>query len=563
MIHLGDITKIKGNEVPLVDVITYGAPCQDLSVAGKRAGMKNVIMGDEDSTRSGLFFDAIRVVKEMRNESKRQLSMRGAAFDIRHIQPRYTIYENVPGAFSSNGGEDFRAVLEETCKVADENAYVPQLEKGQKWANAGCIMGDGYSVAWRLHDAQYWGVPQRRKRICVLADYGGNTAPKLLFELLGETEYTEANKIIADIGENSRPEVQVECESLSGNLEQGREEKQSSSATSKDCVGKTGNIEEPTIIQRRFSSVNLYDEGITPTLEAGAGEGGNNMPLIANGVVTKGNGDAFLSEERHTSLSTGGGQAGQGFPCALVFEPGAASRVEGHIYDNEISGSLRANAGDNQQAVCYGISAYESNSMKSSNPHSGIYEADTSRTLDNNGGSPACNQGGMAIVNTYDVRISSDGTKNQRAHCYETDRSRALDTGGEKPDSNHGGVAVVCLESNTLNLAEQHTVCTGVDMYNQSLTGDKTMSITGAATDPHHVPCAVTGIDCYNINETGDVVKTLTSGREDKNNIPCVAYGLDRASYNQGQNALFDFSVDKEIAPPLIAKGPGAVFQKQ
>lgn len=178
MIHLGDITKIKGNEVPLVDVITYGAPCQDLSVAGKRAGMKNVIMGDEDSTRSGLFFDAIRVVKEMRNESKRQLSMRGTAIDIRHIQPRYTIYENVPGAFSSNGGEDFRAVLEETCKVADENAYVPQLEKGQRWANAGCIMGDGYSVAWRLHDARYHGVPQRRRRLCVLADYGGSNSTR-------------------------------------------------------------------------------------------------------------------------------------------------------------------------------------------------------------------------------------------------------------------------------------------------------------------------------------------------------------------------------------------------
>ena len=237
MKHLGDITKIKGNEVPLVDIITYGAPCQDLSVAGKRAGMKNVIMGDEDSTRSGLFFDAIRVVKEMRNESIKQLSMRGAAIDIRHIQPRYTVYENVPGAFSSNGGEDFRCVLEETCKVADENAHVPQLEKGQRWANAGCIMGDGYSVAWRIHDARWHGVPQRRKRLCVLADYGGATAPEILFELIGEADDPETFKAIADIRIKSESEVQPVSESVSGNIEQSEETRESSAGTPTDSLG--------------------------------------------------------------------------------------------------------------------------------------------------------------------------------------------------------------------------------------------------------------------------------------------------------------------------------------
>ena len=173
MKNYGDICQIKGYEVPLVDVITGGSPCQDLSVAGKRAGLKHSEMGDDETTRSGLFMEQIRIIKEQRNESKNQLSMRQSVVDLRHIQPRYTVWENVCGAFSSNNGEDFRAVLEETCKVADENAYVPGLAKGQKWANAGCIMGDGYSVAWRVHDAQFWGVPQRRKRICVLADYGG------------------------------------------------------------------------------------------------------------------------------------------------------------------------------------------------------------------------------------------------------------------------------------------------------------------------------------------------------------------------------------------------------
>lgn len=232
MKQYGDITKIKGNETPLVDIITGGSPCQDLSIAGKRAGL--------DGERSGLFMEQIRIVKEQRNESSKRLSSSGAAIDIRHIQPRYMVWENVAGAFSSNNGDDFRVVLEEICKVADKNANVPKLEKGQRWANAGCIMGDGYSVAWRLHDAQYWGVPQRRKRICVLADFNGESAPKILFELVGEAEYSEANKVVADFGEQSRSEVQSFSESVSGDSEQGRETRQGIAGTSENSFDQTG-----------------------------------------------------------------------------------------------------------------------------------------------------------------------------------------------------------------------------------------------------------------------------------------------------------------------------------
>ena len=371
MQHYGDITKIKGAEVPIVDVVTGGSPCQDLSVAGKRAGLAG--------ERSGLFMEQIRIIKEMRDEDKRLRPTRGAD---EYIRPRYMVWENVPGAFSSNKGEDFRCVLEETAKIADENAIIPRLATGkdgkQKWSKSGCIMGDGWSIAWRLHDAQFWGVPQRRKRISLVADFGGETAPEILFEresvFRDTTESGEARKGTA---EDVRPGIE----------ETGR------AVSFQERAGKPG--------------------------------GGKGI-LIQN--------------ERTGALSTVNNQS----VCA--FEPGAASRLGGYCWEDK-AGTLMANAVDNQQAVAilnpsdsqgnqvadsdgiyptlrgcggagyqqgylferknsttvFGISSYNSNSMKSSNPHSGIYEAATSRTLDLNGGSPACNQGGMAVVQGADV----------------------------------------------------------------------------------------------------------------------------------------------------------------
>ena len=417
--NYGDICQIKGGSVPIVDMITGGSPCQDLSVAGKRAGL--------DGERSGLFMEQIRIVKELRSESIR---MRRADEPIR---PRFMVWENVPGAFSSNNGEDFRCVLEEICKVADENAYVPGLEKGQRWASAGCIMGDGYSVAWRLHDAQYWGVPQRRKRICVLADFNGESAPKILFELVGEAEYTEANKVVADIGEQSRSEVQSVSESVSRNFEQGRE---------------TG-------------------QGIAGTLE--------------------------------------------------------------NSFDQAGGGGIR----------------------------------------------------------TFDVRISSVGTKNQRAHCYETDRSRSLDTGGENPDSNHGGVTIVfepgsasrvgghIYDDSTGSLRanagdNQQAVCLGIDLYNQTATGEVSKTLNAIKSDSDHVPCVVNadrgGIEPTTASKASFFLNARNDGTADTlvatdfKDPQIVCYGLDRASFNQGKNAQFDFSVSEEVSPPLVAKGPGGGY---
>ena len=161
MKHYGDVSKISGADLEPVDIITFGSPCQDMSVAGKRAGL--------DGARSGLFFQAVRIIKEMR---------------AKYGKPRYAVWENVRGALSSAGGEDFRRVLEELCRVEDDAVDVPRPPKG-KWQSAGLIWGDGYSVAWRVLDAQYWGVPQRRKRVYLVADFDGDSAGKILFESEG------------------------------------------------------------------------------------------------------------------------------------------------------------------------------------------------------------------------------------------------------------------------------------------------------------------------------------------------------------------------------------------
>nr|DAW51362.1 MAG TPA: Cytosine specific methyltransferase [Caudoviricetes sp.] len=166
--QLGDVTKIDGRKIEPVDVITFGSPCQDLSIAGKRAGL--------DGERSGLFMEAIRIIKEMRDETSTGTD--------EPVRPRFAVWENVPGAFSSNKGEDFRVVLEEMCKIKDGNAAIPR-PKNWKWNTAGLIVGNGYSVAWRVLDARFWGVPQRRRRIWLVADFGGERAGEILFKRAG------------------------------------------------------------------------------------------------------------------------------------------------------------------------------------------------------------------------------------------------------------------------------------------------------------------------------------------------------------------------------------------
>ena len=180
MKHLGDVSRVNGAEIEPVDVITFGSPCQDLSIAGKRAGLKHEDNGDDETTRSGLFMEAVRIIKEMRRATN-------------GVYPAFALWENVPGAFSSNKGEDFRIVLEELIKIVEPAASVPEMPKGG-WPYADCYVGDGWSLAYRTFDAQYWGVPQRRRRIHLVLDLGGERAGEILFERDGLQGYFETGR---------------------------------------------------------------------------------------------------------------------------------------------------------------------------------------------------------------------------------------------------------------------------------------------------------------------------------------------------------------------------------
>ena len=311
MKHYGDITKINGAEIPLVDVICGGSPCQDLSVAGKREGLSGA--------RSGLFMEQIRIVREQRNECIRQLQLRGADIDFRYIKPRYMVWENVPGAFSSNKGEDFRCVLEEICRVADQTAVVPMPEKG-KWSTSGCIVGDGWSVAWRLHDAQFWGVPQRRRRIALVADFGSERAAEILFEResvsgdieSGATEREEtAGTVVSDV-KNPSGVQSIRFQERAGKPGGGKgiliqEEKTGALATHPQSVASF-------YPQMKAESQCYREDDISNTLVNGTNPGYHNGIMILNDKKTiciEGNGqreshrgDGYIESDKMYTLNT-------------------------------------------------------------------------------------------------------------------------------------------------------------------------------------------------------------------------------------------------------------------
>lgn len=308
MKHLGDINKLNGADLEPVTIIAGGSPCQDMSIAGKREGL--------DGSRSNLFREQIRIIKEMR-ESDRAAGRTGT-----QIRPRYMVWENVPGAFSSNKGKDFQAVLQEIVSITDEESNVPLPPKG-KWQTAGCIMGDHFSIAWRVLDAQYWGVPQRRKRIYLVADFGGNTAPKILFEREGLsgnfTESREAwQRTAGDIktGTHKAGTDDVECYDISDRRRVADKSEVSPTLTTK--MGTGGN-NVPIVLENHPQDcrVTIAEDGNVPTLTSRMGTGGGNVPMIMNEVRTVDQRNLSLGNDKSETLHG----SGHGSSVGTIIEP--------------------------------------------------------------------------------------------------------------------------------------------------------------------------------------------------------------------------------------------------
>jgi DNA (cytosine-5)-methyltransferase 1 len=292
MKHLGDVSKVKGGEIEPVDIITFGSPCQDMSIAGKRAGLKHADMGDDETTRSGLFLEAIRIIKEMREATN-------------GVYPRYAIWENVPGAFSSNRGEDFRTVLEEFIRVKEKDAVMPDVPKAG-WSYADCYSGNGWSLAYRVFDAQYWGVPQRRRRIYLVADFRGQRAGEILLKPEGlrrnsaqsgthgqETARCAKNSVGTAIGGVDRynqsflPGV-VYC--LQGNgIDRADTAGCNSKGWKEDTSYTLNTIDKPAVVCAQKSYTEFKDESTLSTLKANGGTygGGSENIVVKNYIVRR------------------------------------------------------------------------------------------------------------------------------------------------------------------------------------------------------------------------------------------------------------------------------------
>lgn len=540
MKHYGNVSEMDGGKVEPVDIITFGSPCQDMSVAGKRAGL--------EGSRSNLFYEAIRIIKEMRKAT-------GGEY------PKWACWENVPGAFSSSGGEDFRCVLESLCGVIDESVSIP---KPKKWANAGEILGDGYSLAWRVLDAQFWGVPQRRKRIYLVADFTGGCAGKVLFESEGLSGYSpqgfrswqttpgdSADRSgTAGVGfdgyngsvtDDKSATLGVNCGMSTGrngvvlNDQGGNRMDVTEDVT---CTLRAEAHHPPCVLEEAVAvenhpmdgRVKLEENGKVQTLSERMGTGGNNVPLvlkIRSGCEGGGKGP-LIQTDKSATLSCNNDQT--------LFEPCSwdGGQISPTLTKQNAGGGQRMPDKDNFTCVLqsFGICSKDSNAMKSDNPHSGIYEAETARTLDGNGGNPSCNQGGIAVVAF---------TQNQ------WDEVRDL--------GDHS--AVVCANAGT---KQQTFVLQGSIIGRNEKNGpqgdgvNEDVSFTLNTVDRHAVYAMTTGSFTQVAEETSPTI--MARDYKDPN---AVCYGIGRDTFNQGQNAKFSPTFEEELQPTLVAKGPGAI----
>ena len=631
MVHVGDITKLDGASLPPVDIITGGSPCQDLSVAGQRAGLAG--------ERSGLFMDQVRITKEMRKADEQR------NIPDHLIRPRFLIWENVPGAFSSAEGEDFRAVLEEIVRVKDSSAHVPRPDSGS-WQSAGAIvLGDEFSLAWRVLDAQYWGVAQRRRRIFLVADFAGSCAPEILFKqdsLFGDTSESrgpwqgvaapaqgslddpggacltpwdvQSRRIFKETGTwpslysgeggghgyirteeketiafatNQRDELR-DLRDIAGALGAQPGMKQQTFIARQPLVclndhgGERMDITEevtPTLragmgghppLVAQPNCLNGWDtqqsrvftpEGAAPTLTGADGGGGRNPAglVFAAGVISKGDGDCFLTPETHTSLTSGGGQAGQGYPCVLTagFSGNASAEARGIGYQPEcsptiktgtapsvlclndqggsqmhctedITGTLRAQEHGHQplvmatqqggaeigEGICPTITA--SAGMSGNNQpilfdnhakdcrYTGPLEvAPTVTSTYGTGGNNVPLVGSPVAFSLDSKESNSMKSANPYSGCRETDIARTIDTTNPDPSKNQGGIAIlqesICIAGNTIDRQPENG--------GNGLGCQEDIAYTLTAADKH----AVYSRQRVDVFQDGDVANTQSA----------------------------------------------------
>lgn len=415
MKHYGDVSSLNGADLPPVDIITFGSPCQDMSIAGKRSGL--------DGSRSSLFYEAVRIIKEMRCATNGKY-------------PRFAVWENVPGAFSSNKGEDFRCVLESLCRVRDETVSVPRHEK---WSAAGNIVADGFSIAWRVLDAQYWGVPQRRKRIFLVADFDSECAGKILFESEGLSGYSAE-------GFKAWQRTTVAIESSSG------------------TAGAAGFCTEHSAKARGIG----YEEETSSTLRAGT------VPAAVY--------ENHSQDTRYTELR------------------GIAPTVS----------STYGTGGNNQPFV-------------------------------------------VEDTRCFDVRFTSDGTKNARHNCYETDTSRTIDTGGNSPDSNQGGVAVVAVQGSMIGRADKN------GPQGSGLNED--ISFTLNATDRHAVAFSQDSYTKYSENDKCGALRAC--GGMYGGGSETLVYSTSKNSYHtEAEENLANTLVASDYKDPPTVNSPEYIVRR-
>ncbi len=339
MEHLGDITKIDGGAIPPVDVICFGSPCQSFSVAGPRTSFAG---------KSGLFFEAIRIIKEMRDKTNGS-------------QPQIAIFENVPGVLNIDGGRSYKTIIEAFCE-----AEVPMPASG-KWANAGMVRGGSVDFAWVCKDAQHYRVPQRRKRLLAVADFTGRRAAEILFE----------------------------SESLSGYFEARERARQGTSPDAESGADGAGGIYAGFNGYRSITGSIEYAEERAPCLNTA-------MPsnIVAAFMAGQAKNARSLAYNETLSPTLKGAASGLNqTPSVLCMATGQSDNTA--AANTDISPTLTLNHEAPyicKEQAAYGICSHSSNSMLSGNPRSGIYEAETCRTLDRMCANPACNQGGIAIV---------------------------------------------------------------------------------------------------------------------------------------------------------------------